>query len=75
MVPYNPDDPNQISNWFDPYNETCMKAWVELGKKGWWPEWFQKIIDEENIIINQNWQMTITAKLAQCWVDHFNSKK
>jgi hypothetical protein len=75
MIPYDPDDPKHLVNWFDPCDKTCMKAWIELEQTGMWPDWFWKIMVDNDVVPNQQWPRLLTDKFARCWIDQFNNKK
>lgn len=54
-----------LTDWFDPYNMTHIRAWQHVSQTGAWPEGFIP----EDVEVNRLWQVTIPAKMADAWVD------
>ena len=65
---YDPDNPKMIGVWFDAHNPMHVIAYNYLNSAGMWPKWFTRIIDEEGIIIHEQWQVLIAYKLANAWL-------
>ena len=65
---YNPLDPKQLSNYFDPYNKSHVKAYAELHKKGVWPKWWISRLTENGIIFDSQWHLMLRHKMAEAWV-------
>lgn len=72
MVPYNP---NNLSTWFDPYNRDHINAYVFMTGNGYWPDWFQKIMKDNDIIINNYCEDLIKDKIAKTWINHIHCKE
>ena len=54
-----------ITKFFNPYNVDHIKAYKNLMITGMWPDGFLP----EDIDYDPQWQVTIQAKMASCWVD------
>ena len=63
---YDPDNPKQLSNWFDPYNVDHVRAYSEL--KCSWPQWFLDLMEVEGIVIDEFWSSFVQTKLIKAWV-------
>ena len=58
-----------IIEWFDPYNDVHIDAWVQLGKTGMWPHDFIP----HGMGFSNLWQVGLANKIANCWVEQQNS--
>lgn len=67
---YDPNNKSLLSNWFDPYTPTHVKAWAELRRKGIWPDSFLALMRKNGIHIDHYWEQMIRSKLCEAWVDH-----
>lgn len=50
--------------WFNVHDRVMLKAWRQVMTTGAWPEWFQRRMAEDEIVL-----------LAEAWVDHVIGKK
>lgn len=58
--------PLDIVQWFDPHSKTHLKAYEQLCQTGCWPEDFIP----EDPLFPTLWQVSLTGKIAQCWIEH-----
>ncbi len=70
MRSYTPNDKTLLSNYFDPYNKTHIKAWAQLRRTGVWPKWFVSQLDGKGINIDQWWENSLRTRMAEAWVQH-----
>lgn len=75
MKAYDPNDPKQLPNWFDPYDQSHCVAYMELSRHGWWPPWFQDKMHQEGISTPDGWETLIRTKLAKAWLAHMLAEK
>jgi hypothetical protein len=70
MSTYDPNDPKQLSNWFDPHDPVHVWAFQEMSTSGSWPQSFLDLMEENGIVIDPEWWIIPAHKLAKCWVEH-----
>lgn len=68
MSRYNPDDPKQLSNWFNPHSVKHCKALREVVNTGIWPAWLLLLIEKNKIIVNDHWRSLIYSKIVIEWL-------
>jgi hypothetical protein len=54
-----------IYDWFDPHDLKHLRAYRQLQTTGCWPEDFPP----DHVELGTGWQMLITHKMADAWVD------
>ena len=64
------NDEMNISEFFDPYNDEHIKAYVYLTKNGFWPENFIP----ENCKMSNIWQLEVMNKMVDAWVKYKKMK-
>jgi hypothetical protein len=67
---YNPKDPLQFANWFDPENERHLQAYKHLWDYGCWDKEFKDMRIEQGVKMHMNWERVILRKLADSWIKH-----
>jgi len=55
-----------FTEWFDPYNDTHLRAYFMLQTTGMWPTYFLPV----SIYMEPSWQAILAFKMANCWIDH-----
>jgi hypothetical protein len=61
--------------WFNVHDRVMLKAWRQVMTTGAWPEWFQRRMAEDEIVLPEAWTQITQGMLAEAWVDHVIGKK
>lgn len=60
----------KLSEEFNPYNVKHVRAWKHLEEYGCWPDEFIKWMNDNQVVLDNDWFITMIYKMADAWTNH-----